>query len=256
MAEPVRYRVDDGIATVSIVTPDRRNVLTPDVVAGLEEALSAAEDARCLLLRGEGGVFCAGGDLAGLAGHANGDLSETALLERLEAIDDLIERLHAFPVPTLAAVEGAAFGTGGALVLACDLAVASADAGIGFGFGRLGLAPAGGTSFLLPQAVGPSTARELCFTGELIDAARGAKLGLFDRVYPSEEFTVGVASLLDAVLTSEMQPTREAKHLLAAERDGDSLRAAMAAERAVQRRLLGTKAHEKRVQAFLDGGQE
>jgi len=254
MTDPVRWRIEDGIATVSIADPDRRNVLAPAVVDGLETALSAATDARCLLLRGEGGVFCAGGDLPGIVSHASGDLPRDALLDRLERIDALVERLYRFPAPTVAAVDGAAFGTGGALVLACDLSVASATAGIGFGFGRLGMPPAAGTTFLLPRVLTPSTARELCFTGELIDADRGAELGLFDRVYPAGEFTTGVASLVDAILSEGVESNAEAKRLLT-EPYGGELRAAMAAERAAQRRVLGTDAQREQVRVFAAGGR-
>ncbi|WP_135662325.1 enoyl-CoA hydratase/isomerase family protein [Halorhabdus rudnickae] len=254
MAEPVRYRVTEAVTTVSIVDPDRRNILTPAVVEGLEEALTAGTDTRCLLLRGEGETFCAGGDLAGIVSHANGELTSDALLDRLERIDALIERLYRFPAPTVAAVEAPAFGIGGALVLACDLAIGAASAGIGFGFGRVGMAPGGGTSVLLPRAVGPSTARELLFTGELIDPDRAAALGLFDRVYPEQDFRTGVASFVDAIASDGRDPTLEAKRLLT-ENDGVSLSAAMAAERAAQRRLLGTDAQRERVRSFQDGGE-
>ncbi|MFB6201440.1 MAG: enoyl-CoA hydratase/isomerase family protein [Halorhabdus sp.] len=253
MSTPVRYRIEDGLATVSIVDTDRRNVLTPAVVDGLIDALSAAEHARCLVLRGEGEVFCGGGDVVGIASHVAGDLTTAAVLDRLERIDDLIERLFRFPAPTVAAVDGPAFGTGGALVLACDLAVAATSGQIGFGFAQLGMAPAGGTSALLPRAVGPSTARELLFTGELLGTDRANDLGLFDRVYDTTAFRTGVASLVDAVLTGGHAPNREAKRVLR-ESYEQSIAAAMAAERAAQRRLLETDAHRDRVRTFLDGG--
>ncbi|WP_136686578.1 enoyl-CoA hydratase/isomerase family protein [Halorhabdus amylolytica] len=253
MAEPVHYRVADGIATVSIVNPNRRNTLTPAVVDGLDEALTAATDARCLLLRGEGDTFCTGGDLVGIVEHTHGELTREALLDRLAGIDDLIERLYRFPIPTVAAVDGPAFGIGGTLVLACDLAVAAETAKIGFGFGRIGMPPGGGTSALLPRAVGPSAARELLFTGELLEAGRAAKLGLFDRTYPASEFTAGVASLVDAIVTDGIALHNETKQLLI-ENDGLSLSATMAAERAATRRLLGTEQQLERIRSFLEAG--
>ncbi|QGN07001.1 enoyl-CoA hydratase [Halorhabdus sp. CBA1104] len=251
MATPVRSEFADDIATVTIDAEATRNVLNPAVVAGLEDALDDISGARCLVVQGAGETFCAGGDVTGVIREATGDLSADALLDRLAAIDDIIRRIVHFPAPTIAAVDGPAFGTGASLALACDLIVASTAGKIGFGFRRLGLAPAGGATYLLPEAVGLATAKELLFTGALLDATQADQYGLFDRVFGVEEFHRGLAQLVGRLVDAPRAVQAATKRTLGADRE--QLVAAMAAERATQRHLLGTAAHRECVQTFLDG---
>ncbi|WP_181684583.1 enoyl-CoA hydratase/isomerase family protein [Halorhabdus salina] len=253
MATPVRYEVEDAIATVTIDAPETRNSLGPAVVAGLEDVLDTVSGARCLVVQGTGETFCAGGDVDGVVREATGNLSADALLDRLAAIDELIQRLAAFPAPTIAAVDGPAFGTGGSLALACDLVVASTAGQIGFGFRRLGLAPAGGATYFLPEVVGESTAKELLFTGALLDAEEADRYGLFDRVFAGDEFQRGLGQFVSRVVDGPAAIQAETKRLI--DTDFERLTAAMVDERAAQRRLLGTRAHHECVQAFIAGEQ-
>jgi len=251
MSEGVEWTREGGIATLTVTNADARNTLTPDVVTAAHSALDDANDVDCLLVRGEGETFCAGGDLAGVIAGARGELSEDAFMDRLGRIDALIERIHGFPAPTVAAVDGPAFGTGGALALACDVVVASDDGSIGFGFHRLGLPVGAGVSALLPRIVGESTAAELLYTGELLDADRADALGLFNRVLPPADFERRLEELVETIVTGPTNATSETGRLLAKNTE-QSLRAAMAAERAARRRRFGTREHVEGVSAFLD----
>lgn len=251
MSEPVEWILEDGVATVTITDAEGRNTLTPDVVTAAQEALDSVEDAACLVVRGAGETFCAGGDLEGIVAGARGDLSEAAFVDRLERIDALIERLYGFPAPTIAAVDGPAFGTGGALALTCDVAFASEDASIGFGFHRVGMPVGAGVSTLLPQAVGESRAAELLYTGELLDAKRAKELGLFNRVFPPGEFEERLEAFVETVASGPPEVARETGQLLTAN-GPESVHTAMKAERAARQRRFGTSEHVEGADAFID----
>lgn len=250
MSKPVEWTRQDGIGTLTITDADSRNTLTPDVVTAALDALDDNNDVDCLLIRGAGETFCAGGDLEGIVAGARGELSEDALMARLRRIDTLIERLYAFPAPTIAAVDGPAFGAGGGLALACDLVVASEDGSIGFGFHRVGLPVGAGVSALLPRTVGESTAGELLYTGELLDAERASELGLFNRVFPRSEFDARLAAFAETIASGPSAAARETGELLT-ERGTRDLQAAMVAERAARRRQFGTSEHIEGTKAFI-----
>lgn len=252
MTEPIAWTREDGIATLAIEHTPVRNALTPDVAKAAENALDASDPVECLVIRGSGEAFCAGGDLPGIVAGARGELSEDGFIQRLEAVDAVIARIDDFPAPTIAAVDGPAFGAGTALALACDLRVAREDASIGVGTHRFGLPAGAGISLLLPQAVGESTARGVLATGELLDAERAKELGLFDRVVPEEVFKARVDELAETLASRSSTVTRETDRLLRANRPR-RLRATMAAERAARRRQFGTDAHLEGVEAFLEG---
>ena len=251
MDDLVEWTLEEGVATVTITDAEGRNTLTPEVVAAAHEALDHVEDAECLVITGAGGPFCAGGDLKGVVAGARGGLSEDAFLDRLERIDALVERLYEFPAPTIAAVDGPAFGAGGGLALACDVAFASEDASIGFGFHRVGMPVGAGVSVLLPRVVGASTAASLLYTGELLDAERASDLGLFDRVVPVGDFDEALTAFVGTIAANPPAATAETGQLLTANHER-SLRQAMAAEREAWRRRFGTPEHVEGVGAFLE----
>ncbi|CCQ34880.1 Enoyl-CoA hydratase protein [Halorhabdus tiamatea SARL4B] len=251
MSEPLEWTLEDGVATVTITDAEGRNTLTPDIVTAAHDALDSVADAACLVVAGAGETFCAGGDLEGIVAGARGELSEAAFVDRLERIDALIERLYGFPAPTVAAVDGPAFGAGGALALACDVVVASEDGSIGFGFHRVGMPVGAGVSTLLPTAVGESRAAELLYTGELLDAERAKELGLFKRVFPTGEFEERLDAFVETVASGPPEATRETGQLLTAN-GPQSLHTAMEAERAARRRRFGTSEHVEGAGAFID----
>lgn len=250
MDEPVEVTLEDGVATLRLANAEARNTLTPDVVEGAHDGLDGLEDVDCLVVRSAGEPFCAGGDLEAVVAGARGELSEETFVHRLERIDGLIERLDGFPAPTIAAVDGAAFGAGGALALACDVALASEDGAIGFGFHRVGMPVGAGASVLLPRTVGESMAAELLYTGELLDAERASDLGLFNRVVSAAEFDDRLDAFVETVAAGPGAAMNETGRLLSAT-DGRSLSTAMAAERDAWRRRFGTPEHREGVDAFL-----
>ena len=174
-----------AIATITLNRPEARNALDftlrREMVAALDE-IEANPAARVMVLTGAGGHFCAGGDVKTMrkrhtAAEGRG---------RVELLNRMVQRLVSFPLPTIAMVEGYAVGAGSNLALCCDLIVASDRAKFGEVFCKIGLAVDGGGTWLLPRLIGMARAKELVFTGEIIDAAEAQRIGLVERVYPHD----------------------------------------------------------------------
>jgi enoyl-CoA hydratase/carnithine racemase len=201
--------VSGPVASVVIRNPARRNALTPAMwrqLPVLLDGLEADPAVRVLVLTGAGGTFCAGADL--------GDLDEL-----LEAGDGSIavaaeERLAAFGRPTVAAIEGACVGGGCQLAVACDLRLAAADARFGVPPARLGLVYPAPTTRRLAGLVGPSAAKHLLFTSELVDAERALRIGLVDEVLPADGLAARVAALTATIAERSRLTLAAAKEIV------------------------------------------
>ncbi|WP_229125447.1 enoyl-CoA hydratase/isomerase family protein [Halapricum desulfuricans] len=240
----------DRVVVCSLEDPAGRNALTAETARRLSDAIAGIEDtdARCVLVRGEGDTFCASGDVGAHVGRVRGDIDAAEWRERLEAVGDAVAAVYECPLPTVAAIDGPAFGAGAALALACDLRVASTDGSIGFGFRRFGLAAIAGVSHLLPRVVAPDTALRLLYTGELVGAGRAAELGLFTALYPADGFEDELASLLATLSTGPREALIAAKTLLRT--DHGELREGLRAELAVAEPLSKGGDFEEGVTAF------
>ena len=190
MTEPGLLTAQDGAtAVVTISNPAKRNAMTLTMwreLPPLLERLAADRSVRVLVLTGEGGTFCAGADIAGL--RDGGDGAQHAAVEAEEA-------LAAFPKPTVAVVRGYCVGGGCQLAAACDLRLAAADARFGVTPARLGIVYPASTTRRLVGLVGPSTAKYLLFSAELIDAQRALRTGLVDEVWDAPALDARVAAL-------------------------------------------------------------
>ena len=253
--EPVRLEVEDGVATVTLNQPDRRNALSDAILDGLEDALETVDgaDARTLVITGAGGAFSAGGDIERMR-----DRVETGMPidDAVRSIDrrtgGVVGAVYRFPIPTVAKIDGPAVGAGAGLALACDLQLASEDASMGFVFRHVGLGPDAGVSFLLPRLVGANVAKELLLTGEILDAERARELGLFNHVYPADAFDDRVDELVTTIAAGPTVALRHTTRLVDAAA-GKDLETALADEAATQGIMLGTDDHEEGVAAFLEG---
>jgi methylglutaconyl-CoA hydratase len=178
MSDLVLYSHDGPAAVLTLNRPDKRNALSRALIAALTDAVRrAAADpaARCVVLTGAGTSFCAGMDLDELRGTL-GDESDK-VWDDAGKLSALYELLYALPKPTVAAVNGPAVAGGAGLVTVCDLAVAATTAKFGYPEVRRGLVAAMVMPHLL-RHVGERAARWLLLTGELIDAAEAARVGL------------------------------------------------------------------------------
>jgi methylglutaconyl-CoA hydratase len=187
-AEPVRYEHRGPAALLTLNRADKRNAISRELIAALDAAVArAAADpaARVVILTGAGPAFCAGMDLAELAATLTDRPEESPVWDDANRLAALFDRIYSLPKPTVAAVNGPAVAGGAGLVSVCDLALAVPAAKFGYPEVRRGLVAA----MVLPHLsrhVGERTARYLLLTGELIDAAEAARVGLVNRVVPAE----------------------------------------------------------------------
>lgn len=243
----------DGVVTVTLDRPDVRNALTTDVTAGVRDALDGLDDdVRCVVFDGAGDAFCAGGDVDAML-RLRGDewTTEEAVRHVIEDTAGVVKRVYDCPYPTVAKIDGPAIGAGAALALACDVRLFSTEGRIGFGFEKLGLAVDSGVSYLLPREVGAGVAKELVYTGEVLDAERASDLGLANRVFEADAFEAESEAFVSDVAEGPTAALRTSKRLL---RRGFevSLETAIEHEAAAQGALFGTDDHEEGVDAFLE----
>ncbi|AZM56836.1 enoyl-CoA hydratase [Streptomyces sp. WAC 01529] len=220
MEPQLRHTVTDGVATVVIDHPAKRNAMTARMwrqVPTLFAGLAADPAVRAVVLTGEGGTFCAGADISSLR-QAPEEAQELAV--RAE------EAIAGFPKPTLAAVRGYCVGGGCQLAGACDLRFADEDASFGVTPAKLGIVYPASSTRRLVSLVGPATAKYLLFSGELIGAERALRTGLVDEVLPADGLDKRVAEFT-RVLASRSQLTQAAaKEFTAGRTDRDAYWAA------------------------------
>lgn len=208
MFETVSYEIDGSVAVIKMNRPDALNALSRGLTADLTSAVrkSIEDNARAVILTGEGRAFCAGGDLREMRTMWEKEGRIEAFLEGpLGDLHELVMLIRETPVPFIAAVNGVCAGAGSNLALACDLIVASEDATFNEAFIRIGLSPDCGGSFFLPRAVGSKIAAELFMTGGTISASRALDIGMINRVSRNESLmseTLAFASKLAAAPTA------------------------------------------------------
>jgi len=187
-SDTVLLDVSEHIATLTLNRPDKLNALSGEMMAELVpiiERLAEDEEVRCVVVTGAGRGFCAGGDVAGMAsGETMPNENPVARLRRLEETSRL---LHEMPKPTIAMVNGPAAGAGLSIALACDIRIAGESARFGTAFIRIGFSGDFGGTWMLQRLVGPARARELYFTGDLIDAREADRIGLVNRVVADDQ---------------------------------------------------------------------
>lgn len=253
--DAVRLGIAEGVATITLAQPDRRNALSGAISDGIRNALAEIKgsDARCVVVEGEGDAFSAGGDIESMREGIEEEIPADERVRELErTTSETLARLITFPLPTVAKVDGPAVGAGANLAIACDLQLASERASMGFVFRNVGLSVDAGTSYLLPRIVGENVAKELVFTGEIVDAERALDLGLFNHVYSADEFDRRADAVIDRIASGPTVALRHAKRLLGEGLD-NSVGEAMTAEATAQGIVFGTHDHEEGVNAFLEG---
>ena len=193
MTDELQEMQNSGVATLTLNRPESRNALTPEMMAGLKEALPrlAADSAvRVVVLTGAGRAFCAGGDVKRFAAVSSGAQRAAAFEERVHDLRSRMEVsrfLHEMPKPTLAVIPGPAAGAGLSLALACDLRIAAEDAKLTTAFSKVGLSGDFGGSYFLTYLVGAAKARELYFTGRVLLGQEALALGIVNRVTTTED---------------------------------------------------------------------
>ncbi|MEN8654491.1 enoyl-CoA hydratase/isomerase family protein [Streptomyces sp. 21So2-11] len=210
MEPHLKHSVMDGVATVVISNAAKRNAMTARMwrtLPGLLERFADDPEVRALVLTGAGDTFCAGADISSLrADSGDGRLPDDAPQDLAVRAEDA---LAAFPKPTLAAVRGYCVGGGCQLAAACDLRFAEQGASFGVTPARLGIVYPASSTRRLAALVGPSAAKYLLFSAELIDTERALRTGLVDEVLPAGQLDKRVAEFT-RVLASRSQLTQAA----------------------------------------------
>ncbi len=179
------FAVDAGVATLTLNRPERKNPLTFDSYAELRDlfrALAYADDVKALVLSGEGGNFCSGGDVHDIIGPLT-QLDMPGLLAFTRMTGDLVKAMRACPQPVISAVDGVCAGAGAMLALASDLRLGTARSKTAFLFTRVGLAGCDmGACALLPRVIGQGRATELLLTGRAMSGSEAERWGFFNRL--------------------------------------------------------------------------
>jgi 2-(1,2-epoxy-1,2-dihydrophenyl)acetyl-CoA isomerase len=237
--------VSDGVATIVLSRPDRRNALSGEMLAALArvlERLETADDVGALVITGSGPAFCAGGDVKGFSerggeGGTSGQVDPAGVAAQRESQRATVGRLHAF--------------AGLGLALAADLRIGVPRTVITTAFARVGLSGDYGTAWLLRQLVGPSRAAELMFLSDRVDADTCLRLGLLNWIVPEAELRQRTAELASRLAHGPRLALAGMKHnLLLAGQAG--LDEAMDVEVALHKECGVTDDHREAVAAFVE----
>ena len=218
MSEHIRTELTDGVLSVVLDRPEKKNAITQAMYFALAEAVEGARAdnaVRVVLLRAEGDSFSAGNDIGDFIaiGSQSEQTSDMAVFRFLKALAD-------FDKPMVAAVRGRAVGIGLTMLLHCDLVVVAQDALLSVPFVNLALAPEAASSLLLPAAIGHQRAFELFALGEAIDGATALAWGLANRAVPAAEVEATAAGLAAKVALRAPNSLRKTKGLM---RDAETL---------------------------------
>jgi len=213
----IEVRNEGPVRTLVLNRPAALNACTGAMLVQLREALeSVAADSsvRCLMLTGAGRGFCAGQDLGDpLVAPVDGEPARDLGPMLTDFYNPLLRLLRELPVPTVAAVNGVAAGSGANLALSCDFVLASEKASFIQAFAKIGLAPDSGGTWLLPRLVGRARALQLAMLGDKLSAAEAAAMGLIARSLPEEVLMSeagALATRLAAMPTRALVETRRA----------------------------------------------
>lgn len=186
MAQNLRLENRDGIATVGLYRPQKKNSLNAEMRHELEACLKElAKDhsVRVVILTGGDEIFCAGADISEIEGTSSAEAAYTHARE----FQFLFDQVESLPQPVIAAVSGYALGGGCELALACDFRIASDTAKFGLPEIKIGAFPGGGGTQRLPRAVGAAKAKEMILLGDPIDAEQALAAGLVLKVVPKDK---------------------------------------------------------------------
>ena len=184
--------IDQRVGVITLNKPHKKNALGDVLTPALRRTLIAMEqDDRvgCVMITGAGDAFCSGGDVSGMGDGLSAGRSRQDRIENLvHKQATLTLRLHELEKITVAALPGAAAGAGFCIALACDLRVASSNAFVTTAFKNVGLSGDYGASWFLPRLIGLAKAKELFYTARRVGAEEGARLGIFNEVFPEDSF--------------------------------------------------------------------
>ncbi len=210
----LRCEIDGrGVATLTLCRPQQHNAFDDDIIAAISaqlDQLAGDDSIRLLVLAAEGKSFSAGADANWMRRMAGYDYQHN--LRDAQALASMLEKLQNFPQPTIARVQGAAYGGGVGLVSCCDFAIGGERASFCLSEVKIGLIPATISPYVM-AAIGPRAARQYFISAEAFDAEQANQLGLLSHCVASEELDAAVESLCTRLLKNGPAAMREAKRL-------------------------------------------
>jgi enoyl-CoA hydratase/carnithine racemase len=244
----VRLESEGGIGTIRLDRPPMNalNTQIQEELRAVAHAAAADADIRAVVVYGGEKVFAAGADITEFT-----TMTYQEMTLRAAALSSAFDAIAKIGKPVVAAVTGYALGGGCELALACDWRVVATDARLGQPEIKLGLIPGAGGTQRLARLIGPARAKDLVFSGRMVDADEALRIGLVNRVYPTEELAARAEEALVAMATGPTLALAGTKALLRSNVDRD-LDQALAAEAQGQAAAGRTKDHLEGVRAFLD----
>lgn len=210
----IRVSGENGVWTLTLARPEVRNAFNAELIAEISAALELlrqTQPLRAVVLAADGETFCAGADF-----HWMGGLRDAGYEENLadsQRLFDMFSALYHFPVPTIARVQGGAFGGGAGLVCCCDFVLMADDAVLAFSEVKIGLVPATISPFVI-RKIGEGRARGMFLSGMPVAADQALEMGLAHTVVPSTELTAAVKNQVQIILRASPSALSLTKELL------------------------------------------
>jgi enoyl-CoA hydratase len=209
MNDSVLVDIVDGVATVTLNEPDKRNAISLDMVDGISatfDALEADDSVGAIVVTGAPPAFCAGADLTHLGASRE---------EGLRHIYEAFLRLSRCPLPTLAAVNGAAVGAGLNMALSCDVRLAAAGARFDTRFLQLGIHPGGGYTWMLRRIAGVQATMAAGVFGDVLDGREAERVGLVWRCHPDDELLAAAQTMAAKAASAPRELAQRVKATIA-----------------------------------------
>jgi enoyl-CoA hydratase/carnithine racemase len=246
----LKFDLTDRIATITFNRPDRLNAINVEMrddFSKLFDELQLNDEIGVIIFTGEGRAFSAGGDIE----YFERDWKTTEFRAENHRLTQFFDELELIEKPVLAAINGPCTGAGLQITLSCDIRIASEQAEFGFRENNIGLIPGAGGCSRLVKLIGYGKAKELVFTGEMIEAREAERIGLVNRVVPHDELMSSTRQLAEHLLTRAPQALGLAKRLLWHSVTSDFATGRML-EALAQSVLVRSKDHREGVRAFRE----
>lgn len=237
------------VARCTLNHPAKMNALGPEtgapMVAAIQD-LMADDTAKVIVLRGAGGNFCAGADIALLGDH----MDPAFLREVMNRVNDMLMALYQGPKPVITEVDGYAVGGGLGLALASDMTIATDRAKFCAGFIRIGAVPDMGVTYFLAERVGMATAKQIALTGDILEARQALAMGLINQVESHEQISEAVLALATRMAKAPADALAWTKRNLNRARHLD-LQSVLDLEAHIQPLMLLSEEHRRAIQKMF-----
>jgi 2-(1,2-epoxy-1,2-dihydrophenyl)acetyl-CoA isomerase len=257
MTDQILLDIRDNVAWITFNRPEARNALNAemrDALVGIVADLEVDDSVRCVVMRGAGKSFVAGGDVKAMHEATRTMDAEERYKRRLHSMhntDYRIQALRRMPKPVIASVHGSCAGGGMSLVGASDLAIAAEGTIFTFAFSRIGISPDGGSSYFLPRMMGMKKAFELAYLSERFGAETAREIGLVNWVVPADQLEAETENLAARLAGGATQAFGRTKALFNASLN-NTIEQQMKMETRCLAESMMTEDHVEGVTAFVE----